>query len=217
MRPGGFRLAVLGMLRMFDPLTFARGFLLGLSIAAVLGPIGVLCVRRTLASGFAAGFLSGMGAATADAAYASLAAFGVTALTALLVEQRLWLRLVGGVFLLYLGLRTLRARPSLELAAAASVGGLVGAYGSTLLLTLSNPMTIMSFVGIFAGLGLGMLAGGILVFGVFVGSATWWLVLASAVTCFRARLSTKAFRAVNVASGLLIAALGVQSLLATLF
>ena len=217
MRPGGFRLAVLGMLRMFDPLTFARGFLLGLSIAAVLGPIGVLCVRRTLASGFAAGFLSGMGAATADAAYASLAAFGVTALTALLVEQRLWLRLVGGVFLLYLGLRTLRARPSLELAAAASVGGLVGAYGSTLLLTLSNPMTIMSFVGIFAGLGLGMLAGGILVFGVFVGSATWWLVLASAVTCFRARLSTKAFRAVNVASGLLIAAFGVQSLLATLF
>lgn len=221
MRPGGFRLAVLGMLRMFDPLTFARGFLLGLSIAAVLGPIGVLCVRRTLASGFAVGFLSGMGAATADAAYASLAAFGVTALTALLVEQRLWLRLVGGVFLLYLGLRTLRARPSLELAAAASVGGLVGAYGSTLLLTLSNPMTIMSFVGIFAGLGLGvvggMLAGGILVFGVFVGSATWWLVLASAVTCFRARLSTKAFRAVNVASGLLIAAFGVQSLLATLF
>src|SRR5215831_20509612 len=102
MRPGGFRLAVLGMLRMFDPLTFARGFLLGFSIAAVLGPIGVLCVRRTLASGFVIGFVSGLGAATADAAYASLAAFGVSTVTTLLVDQRLWLRLIGGGFILYL-------------------------------------------------------------------------------------------------------------------
>ena len=204
---------------MFDIENFARGFVLGLSIAAVLGPIGVLCVRRTLASGFAVGFLSGMGAATADAAYASLAAFGVTALTALLVEQRLWLRLLGGVFLLYLGVRTLRARPAMSPAAAAGAGGLVGAYGSTLLLTLSNPMTIVSFVGIFAGLGLGvvggLLAGAVLVFGVFVGSATWWLMLAGLVTNVRARLSPAVFRGINIASGLVIAAFGVQSLAAS--
>lgn len=201
---------------MFDLPTLARGLILGFSIAAVLGPIGVLCVRRTLASGFAFGFLSGMGAATADAVYASLAAFGVTALTALLVEQRQWLRLVGGAFLLYLGVRTLRARPALSPATAASASGLLGAYGSTLLLTLSNPMTIMSFVGIFAGLGLGVVgglfSGGILVFGVFVGSAAWWLLLAGVVSALRIRLTPSVFRAVNVVSGLVIAAFGVQSL-----
>lgn len=207
---------------MFDAPTFARGFLLGLSIAAVLGPIGVLCVRRTLASGFAVGWVSGMGAATADAAYASLAAFSVTALTVLLVEQRLWLRLIGGLFLLYLGLRTLRARPSFGGAAAASAtaGGLASAYGSTLLLTLSNPMTIMSFVAIFAGLGLGAVGGTVggvyLVVGVFLGSAAWWLVLASLVITVRSRLSPGVFRVVNVVSGLIIIGFGLQSLAAAL-
>ncbi|HET6317691.1 MAG TPA: LysE family transporter [Chloroflexota bacterium] len=199
---------------------FARGWILGLSIAAVLGPIGVLCVRRTLSSGFTVGWLSGMGAATADAAYASLAAFGVTALTAVLVEQRQWLRLIGGLFLLYLGWRTLRARPPLSPAlGGASAGGLAGAYGSTLLLTLSNPMTIMSFVAIFAGLGLGvvggMFAGAALVLGVFLGSATWWLILACITSLFRTRLTPPVFRLVNMASGLIILGFGVQSLVST--
>jgi threonine/homoserine/homoserine lactone efflux protein len=206
----------------FNPVeAFARGWILGLSIAAVLGPIGVLCVRRTLSSGFTVGWLSGMGAATADAAYASLAAFGVTALTAVLVEQRQWLRLIGGLFLLYLGWRTLRARPPLSPAlGGASAGGLAGAYGSTLLLTLSNPMTIMSFVAIFAGLGLGvvggMFAGAALVLGVFLGSATWWLILACITSLFRTRLKPPLFRLVNIASGLIILGFGVQSLLSTL-
>ncbi len=207
---------------MLDLETLARGLVLGFSIAAVLGPIGVLCVRRTLSSGFAVGWLSGMGAATADAAYASLAAFSVTALTSLLVEQRLWLRLVGGVFLLYLGYKSLRARPRLEsTSTATTTKGLLGAYASTLALTLSNPMTIMSFVGIFAGLGLGIgivggLAAGVaLVSGVFVGSAAWWLVLASGVSLLRTRLTPSLFKAVNVASGLVILAFGAQSLLTT--
>src|ERR1700732_1647253 len=90
----------------------ARGFLLGLSIAAVLGPIGLLCVRRTLVGGFAVGFASGLGAATADASYAAIAGFGVSAVAALLVDQRLWLRVVGGAFLVYLGLRTVHAMPA---------------------------------------------------------------------------------------------------------
>src|SRR5207248_10611772 len=94
-----------------DVAAFGRGLVLGFSMAAVLGPIGVLCVRRTLASGFVIGFLSGLGAATADAGYASLAAFGVSAVTSVLVDQRVWLRLMGGVFILYIGVRTLLARP----------------------------------------------------------------------------------------------------------
>src|ERR1700730_5816426 len=117
----------------------ARGFLLGLSIAAVLGPIGLLCVRRTLAGGFAVGFVSGLGAATADAGYAAIAGFGGSALAAVLVDQRIWLRLVGGTFLVYLGVRTMRALPAQR---SADVGAtrLIGAYTSTLALTLSNPM-----------------------------------------------------------------------------
>src|ERR1700736_6457116 len=89
-----------------------RGFLLGLSIAAVLGPIGLLCVRRTLVSGFVVGFVSGLGAATADASYAAVAGFGVSAVAALLVDQRVWLRVVGGVFLVYLGVQTMQAMPA---------------------------------------------------------------------------------------------------------
>jgi threonine/homoserine/homoserine lactone efflux protein len=204
-----------------DFAAFGRGFLLGFSIAAVLGPIGVLCVRRTLASGFVIGFLSGLGAATADAAYASLAAFGVSAVTSVLVDQRVWLRLVGGAFILYLGARTLLARPTLQADSRATVVGLLAAYGSTLALTLSNPMTILSFVGIFAGLGLGVVGGlheaASLVGGVFVGSAAWWLVLATAVVMVRARLNARAFRVVNVLSGVVIVAFGLQSLLAALF
>ena len=195
----------------------ARGFLLGLSIAAVLGPIGLLCVRRTLASGFAVGFVSGLGAATADAGYAAIAGFGVSAVAALLVDQRVWLRLGGGVFLVYLGVQTVRVRPAQH---SAEVGAtrLVGAYTSTLALTLSNPMTILSFAGVFAGIGLGSVnavsidAALALVVGVFVGSATWWLVLASVTTRLRSRFTTRRLRVVNIASGLLILYFGVQSL-----
>jgi len=123
---------------------FGRGFVLGFSIAAVVGPIGLLCIRRTLVTGFAIGFVSGLGAATADATYAAVASFGISALAAVLIDQRLWLRLIGGVFLLYLGVRTLRAQPARREADLPATGlRLAGAYSSTLALTLSNPMTIM--------------------------------------------------------------------------
>src|SRR5258708_16857319 len=131
---------------------FARGSILGFSIAAVVGPIGLLCIRRTLSAGYGIGFVSGLGAATADASYAAIAGFGVPAVAAVLVDQRLWLRVVGGVFLVYLALRTLRAVPAERSADARAAGlRLAGAYSSTLALTLSNPMTILSFAGIFAG------------------------------------------------------------------
>ena len=196
-----------------DLSVFGRGFVLGFAVAAVVGPIGMLCIRRTLTGGFAIGFLSGLGAAVADATYASLAAFGISALTSMMVEQRLWLRLLGGLFLLYLGARTLRSAPSAQAATSASVTGLVAAFASTLALTLSNPMTILSFVGIFAGLGVSGDGGLLLVLGVFVGSAAWWLVLASAVAAVRTRLTARVFRAVNGVSGVVIVAFGVQALL----
>src|SRR5215469_12083753 len=168
---------------------FARGFVLGFSIAAVVGPIGLLCIRRTLVTGFAVGFVSGLGAATADATYAAIASLGVSATATVLIDQRLWLQLIGGAFLLYLGVRTLRTTPSDRAADLPATGlRVAGAYSTTLALTLSNPMTIMSFAAIFAGIGAG---GTDLVVGVFGGSAVWWLVLATVVSRLRARVTAR--------------------------
>src|SRR5690242_13558589 len=113
----------------------AKGLLLGFSIAAPVGPIGVLCIRRTLAHGRMVGFVSGLGAARADAFYGTLAGFGVAFVSSFLISQVIWLQLVGGLFLCHLGMRTLLDRPA-ERAANATEHGLFSAYGSTLLLTL---------------------------------------------------------------------------------
>lgn len=170
-----------------------QGIILGFSIAAPVGPIGVLCIRRTLAQGRAHGLASGLGAATADAVYGSMAAFGLTALSAPLLAYGSWIRLVGGLLLLYLGIRTVGRQPAAEAAVGRSRGrGLLGAYGSTVLLTLANPMTILSFTAVFAGF-LGNRGGEFgaaaqLVAGVFLGSALWWLLLSGGVGWFGARL-----------------------------
>ena len=128
-----------------EPGFFLRGLLIGFSIAAPVGPIGVLCIRRTLAQGRVAGFVSGLGAASADMVYGAIAAFGLTAVTGLLVRQQEWLRLLGGLFLCYLGLRTLLARPGGS-SADAEGRSRAGAYLSTFALTLTNPMTILCTV-----------------------------------------------------------------------
>src|SRR3712207_5845763 len=134
-----------------DTSLLLRGLIIGFSIAAPVGPIGVLCIRRTLADGRAAGLASGLGAGTADALYGCIDGFGLTFISSLLIGQQGWLKLIGGVFLCYLGIRTLLAQQS-ERAAAVGGMGLVGAYASTLVLTLTNPTTILSFVAVFAGL-----------------------------------------------------------------
>ncbi len=198
-----------------DPLFFLRGLLLGFSIAAPVGPIGVLCIRRTLANGRASGLVSGLGAASADAIYGSVAAFGLTVISSFLVERQTALRLVGGLFLLYLGIRTLLARPATESANVAS-SSLGGDYASTLFLTLTNPMTIISFAAVFAGLGLTASAGFgsalLLVAGVFSGSALWWLLLVTIVSLVRQRLTPASLRWVNVFSGVIITAFGLIAL-----
>jgi len=193
-----------------------KGLLLGFSIAAPVGPIGVLCIRRTLADGRAAGFVSGLGAATADAIYGSIAAFGLTIISGFLTSQEIALRLVGGAFLCYLGIKTLLAQPS-ERAANAQGVGLVGSYASTFFLTLTNPMTIFSFLAVFAGLGFvsgssDFLSAALLVLGVFAGSAMWWLALSGGVSFFRARFDLRALRWVNWISGIIITTFGALAL-----
>jgi len=194
-----------------------RGILIGFSIAAPVGPIGVLCIRRTLAEGRATGFVSGLGAATADAIYGCIAGFGLTLVTRFLMDQQVWLRLFGGAFLCYLGVKTVLSRPAKQ-AASAKGSGLAGAYGSTFLLTLTNPMTILSFAAVFAGLGLASAGGsyasaGILVLGVFTGSALWWLMLSGGVSLLRSKFDARRLEWVNRISGVIITGFGVVALL----
>jgi threonine/homoserine/homoserine lactone efflux protein len=192
---------------------FLQGVIIGFAIAAPVGPIGVLCIRRTLAEGRLSGLVTGLGAATADALYGAVAALGLTFVTDLLIGGEVWLRLGGGAFLLYLGVRTFLTSPA-EQAAPVARGGLLGNYTSTLFLTLTNPTTILSFAAVFAGLGAGdaggdALLGMVLVPGVFLGSAAWWFVLSGATSLLRARLSARGLRWVNRISGTIIAAFGV--------
>lgn len=195
-----------------------RGLLLGLAIAAPVGPVGVLCIRRTLAQGRATGLISGLGAATADGVYGCIAAFGLTAISELLVRQQTWLRLLGGLFLCYLGISTLLSRPAEE-PAAAEGHGFIGAYFSTLLLTLTNPMTIFSFVAVFAGLGVGRTGNGYsaaiaVVLGVFLGSAAWWFLLSGGVSLVRGRFDARKLLWINRLSGLIITGFGIAALAA---
>ena len=192
-----------------------KGVLIGFSIAAPVGPIGVLCIRRSLAEGQRVGLATGLGAATADAVFGCVAAFGLTAISGFLIGQKFWLGVLGGLFLCYLGVRTFLSRPS-EKAAEAEGVGLLAAYLSTFLLTLTNPMTILSFVAVFAGLGLGnspdYLTASMMVMGVFVGSALWWLMLSGGVGAFRSRLNSDWMRVVNRVSGVIILAFGLYAL-----
>lgn len=200
-----------------DPTLLLRGLLIGLSIAAPVGPIGVLCIRRTLADGRLVGLVTGLGAATADACYGAVAAFGVTAISRALISHAIWIRLIGGLFLVYLGIKTALAAPS-ERAAAAEGRTLLQAYGSSLGLTLTNPLTILSFAAIFAGAGAGTAvrtagAAAVLVLGVLAGSALWWVILSSGVSLLRNRVTPRVLRWVNRLSGTLLLGFGAVALI----
>jgi threonine/homoserine/homoserine lactone efflux protein len=201
-----------------DPGMLLRGLLIGFSVAAPVGPIGVLCIWRTLAHGRRIGLATGLGAATADALYGAVAGFGLTVISLLLVRYQAPIRFVGGVFLCILGLRTLAAEPATE-----SAGG-VGttpwqAYGSALALTLANPSTILSFLAIFAGTGIGAAAGAgshaaLLVGGVFLGSTIWWVLLSSTIGMAQRVMNQERLRWVNRLSGTILMGFGAIALLA---
>jgi len=192
-----------------------KGVIIGFSIAAPVGPIGVLCIRRSLAEGRQVGLATGLGAATADAAYGCVAGFGLMAISRFMVGQKFWLSLLGGLYLSYLGIRTFITKPS-EAAPEARGGGLVSAYFSTMFLTLTNPMTILSFVAVFAGVGLGgtpdFVSASSLVTGVFFGSALWWLMLSSSAALFRSRVNADWMQAINRLSGAIVLAFGLYAL-----
>lgn len=190
-----------------------KGLIIGFSIAAPVGAIAILCISRTLVQGRLAGFVCGLGAATADGIYGCIAGFGLTFISRLLIEQQFWLRLLGGVFLCYLGAKTFISKPAQR--TIAKEVSLIGAYVSTFFLTLTNPLTILAFVGIFAGAGLTnstYRSAGIFVVGVFSGSACWWLLLCSGVSLLRNHLTPQKLQYLNRISGIILTAFGIVAL-----
>ena len=197
------------------PELFGRGFVLGFTIAAAVGPISLLVIRRTLAEGRVVGLASGLGVATADATYGGIAAFGLTAITDLLVGGGRLLGLVGGVFLLWLAWRTASSVPSAEAAVIERRGGLPGAYLSIVGLTLTNPMTILSFGALFVGLGVtgeNAAESALITLGVFLGSTSWWIVLTGIVGALHTRITRRWLRAINIGSGLVIGGFALLSI-----
>jgi len=195
---------------------FVRSMIIGFSIAAPVGPIGVLVIRRTLSEGRWMGLMTGLGAAVADAFYGALGAFGLTLITGWLVNSEGWLRNGGGLFLCWLGIRTLLAKPATT-PAPASAATRFAAFVTTFALTLTNPLTILSFIAVFAGLGVAdtgndSFAARTVVSGVFIGSAIWWLILSEGVSLLRHRITPAVLLWVNRLSGLMVLAFGVFAL-----
>lgn len=201
---------------------FPRGLIIGLSVAAPVGPMAVLCIRRTIAYGRFTGLVSGAGIASADAIYGGIAAFGLTSVSSFLVDLQDVVRLVGGAFLCWLGYRTLRSHAA-EVAGSADAKGAAhaAAYFSTLGLTLTNPTTILSFAAIFSGFGIASEGAGAgsasaLVAGVFLGSCLWWLTLTSGTSLLRSWLTASRLTWLNRVSGAVILTFGVLAVASTL-
>jgi threonine/homoserine/homoserine lactone efflux protein len=184
-----------------------KGMFVGFAMAVPIGPIGILCIRKTLAEGRLRGLIIGLGAATADLLYGCVAAFGLSAISNTLVSQRIWIRLVGGVLLLILGIRTFRTLPA-DHKFHKSRNRMLGSYLYTMLLTLTNPLTIFGFIAVFAALGLGNELGyfsaSVLVTGVFIGSSLWFLSLNSGVSLFRKKMNLTGLQWVNKIAGTFI-------------
>ena len=201
-------------------LLFGKGLILGLSIAAPVGPMALLCLRTTLAYGFAPGLMGGLGVAAGDAFYASIAAFGLQAAAVLLTGQSLWLGLLGGLYLVWFGVATMR-QPLPQTAAGEGARQGLRTFVTTFLLTLANPPTVMIFAAMFASLGLveaqaGTATALAVVAGVTLGSAGWWVLFAAVVDRMRGRLHGPLFLWVNRISGAALAGFGLWALLRAL-
>jgi threonine/homoserine/homoserine lactone efflux protein len=192
---------------------FLKGFVIGMIIAVPVGPIGLLCVNRTLSKGPLYGLVSGLGVATADAVSGGVVALGLTFVSSFLIAKMIWLRLIGGIFLCYLGVKIFATEPKPQSMIDKENKNLLAAYASTFLLTFSNPLTLLSFVAIYAGWGVEDLSthrllAAILTLGIFCGSASWWVALSGGIPVLRVMFTHDGLRWVHRISGALIAGFG---------
>ncbi len=198
---------------------FFKGMVIGFVVAAPLGPIGILCARRTLTHGRRAGFFSGLGASTADVVYGFIAAFGLTFISDILHTYQFWLRLAGGMLLCFLGIKTFNEKPETKgfFSIVKKKKRHAGMYASTFFLTLTNPMTIFSLAAVFAGIGVAGARGNIssaaiLVLGVFLGSVFWWMFLVGVFSIFKRQLKRHELQWINRIAGLILVGFGVFAL-----
>lgn len=199
-----------------DLIVFVKGLIVGLTIAAPVGPVGILCLKRTLNYGRMAGLASGLGAAVADTFYGLIAAFGLTFLYDTLFCCQHWLTFIGGIFLLGLGINVY-VRKATPIKSNPKIYNLLGYFTSTFFLTLTNPVTILAFIGIFSVLGL---AGGglsyanafLLLIGVFIGSMTWWVIIGEGTSTFRHKMTDKILIYINHTAGTLLIFFGLAVL-----
>jgi threonine/homoserine/homoserine lactone efflux protein len=190
-----------------DLLYLLKGILTGFGMAVPIGPIGIICIRKTLYHGKVQGHIVGLGAATADVFYGCIAAFGITLISNFIAHERVWIRVVGGILLLVIGLKTFRAKPKVPSNVSTEAKGVVS-YVSTLFLTLSNPLTFFAFIAIFSALGIEnefkFFGAFSLVTGVFIGSFGWFFLLSSVVNLYKDKVSPKAWLWINKIAGIVI-------------
>ena len=196
---------------------FFEGLVIGLAIAAPVGPIGVLCIQRSLEKGFRVGFITGLGAALADGVYGLIAAFSITTITSFLIIHQFWIRIIGGLFLIYLGIKSMIASHNNWAGSKVSSGSLWKVFSSTFFLTLTNPTTIISFLAIFAGIGIeGMHTywyASLAVLGIILGSASWWFLLSGGIAyILKKHLNPSILKGINLLSGIIILAFGLVAL-----
>jgi threonine/homoserine/homoserine lactone efflux protein len=199
-----------------DTALFLKGAVIGFSIAMAVGPIALLCIRNSLCKGFWQGFATGLGAAVADGVYGAVAGFGITTITTLLLSYKSLLQIVGGLFLCYLALTMFRVKEVKERNGMTTMR-FWPIFSATFFLTMTNPMTIVSFIAIYAALGVGGTndaqgSAYLLTGGVFLGSALWYTLLSSITSCFKNTLTTTGSLWLNRASGCIILGFGIASL-----
>lgn len=196
-----------------DLIFFIKGLAVGLAIAAPVGPVAILCVKRTLLQGRVSGLMSGLGAATADLVYGLIAAFGLAVVADTLICCKSWMEIAGALLLFFLGIRTFRSTAK-NLKGNLKKTSHLEAFSSTFLLTLTNPLTLFAFLGIFSALEIGganenWVTALFLLLGVFIGSSCWWLILSEGITSFKDFLPEKLFQKVNHVAGTLLILFGI--------
>ncbi|MBU0981573.1 LysE family translocator [Patescibacteria group bacterium] len=193
-----------------------KGISIGFTMMLAIGPISMLCIAKTIEKGRLTGLAIGLGAATADGIYSFIAVFGLTFITSFLTKYILFIQLIGGAFLIYLGIKMFFSKPSTKKIILAETDFLKS-YFSTLFLTLTSPMTILLFMTIFAGLGIistsnsDYLSSGSLVLGVFLGSVLFYLMLITLTNFFRTKMTPKHLHFGSKISGIIICTFGIIS------
>lgn len=201
---------------------FLRGLAIGFAVAVPIGPVGILCIRKALADGHLAAFLAGLGAALADTLFGAVAVLGIGAVIQALEGHTDLLKLVGGLFMIGLGIHSWRsAATALEPAAERGLG-IWRDFVSAFFITITNPGTALGVVGVFAALGPSgraedSLQSGLLIAGMFCGSALWWMMLSAGATAARSRFTPRRMKQFNHGSGALLVAFGAVAMISLLF